>query len=194
VGNHFLQGGVQAQRFLLNVIGGSNPTGLLTFPNLLQFAQGVPSAFTGVLPCCNNAFTSLRQFYVGTYLQDSYKVTPNLTLNFGVRWEFMSEQVERFNRFLNWYPVLGGDGACAATISCFPAFPAFPFPASFSEPGLVYPATNLFPGNNSGNWMPRLGFAWNVFGSGKTSVRGALACFTIRFRLTPVIPRHFSPP
>ncbi len=194
VGQHFLQGGVQFQRFFVS----NNPTGAtdgsLTFPSLLSFAQGVPSTFLGIVPCCANAFRVQRQFYIGTYLQDSYKIRSNLTINVGLRWEFMSIAQERHNRFVDWYPVLGGDGACAATVTCFPAFPAFPYPASFSEPGLVYPASSISPINHSGNWGPRVGFAWNVFGSGKTSVRGGFGLFYNQITINPgATPPYYVP-
>ena len=56
-------------------------------------------------------------------------------------------------------------------VVCYPSIPN-PFPTSINQPGLVYPAGNAFAVNNSGNAAPRLGFAWNVFGSNRTSVRG----------------------
>ena len=183
LGKHFLQWGIQVQRILSDELDGNDPAGTLLFNSLLQFAEGSTASvagsgaatYSGYAPGSNSQ-RSYRQTYLGTYVQDSYKITPNLTLNGGIRWEILTNPTESHDELNQWYPVLGGDGACPGSV-CFPSFPAAPYPASFSEPGLVYPASNVFVKNNSGNWAPRAGFAWNVFKSGKTSVRGGFGMY-----------------
>ncbi len=189
IGKHFLQGGFQLQRIMSNELDGNDPAGVLLFNSLLQFAEGTTAAlpatattaavaaasYTGYAPGSNSQ-RSYRQTYFGIYAQDSYKMRPNFTLNAGLRWELLSNPTESHGLLTQWYPIAGGDGACPNSV-CYPTFPSLPYPASFSEPGLVYPASNVFTKNNSGNWAPRIGFAWNVFGSGKTSVRGGFGMY-----------------
>ena len=44
------------------------------------------------------------------------------------------------------------------------------------------------------NFAPRLGFAWDVHGNGKTAVRGGVGHFFLRERLTPVLSIATNPP
>ena len=90
----------------------------------------------------------LEPSYAG-YAQDSYKLKPNLTLNLGLRYEWNSTPSEARNRFTNF------DIADGTLISA---------PQPF--------------GTNNKNFEPRVGFAWDPFKDGRTSVRAGYAILT----------------
>ncbi|MGB0036473.1 MAG: TonB-dependent receptor [Candidatus Acidiferrales bacterium] len=83
------------------------------------------------------------------YAQDSFKWKPNFTFNFGLRYEWNSTPSEALDRFTN-----------------------FDIPT-----GSLVPAPQPFHTNNK-NFEPRIGFAWDPFNDGKTSVRAAYAIMT----------------
>jgi hypothetical protein len=91
------------------------------------------------------------------YAMDDWKVTPTLTLNLGLRWEYEGGITDRFDMISNFDP------SAAYTIN-----------GVATRGGLAFPAVNgLSRGHRDAewtNWQPRLGFAWQV--RPRTVVRG----------------------
>jgi outer membrane receptor protein involved in Fe transport len=99
-----------------------------------------------------------RYHEYGFYGQDSWKVRSNLTLNFGLRYEFNGVPFETSNTFSNLYQDPSG-------------FAPFTFQA-------VGPGTGrLLYSNDYHDFEPRVGFSWDPFKNGKTSLRAGFGIF-----------------
>ncbi len=72
-----------------------------TGSSLASFLLGLPSSAFRYL---GDASVLQRTNIWGTFLQDSFKVTPKFTLNFGIRWDFTEPVKEEFNRYGSFDP------------------------------------------------------------------------------------------
>jgi hypothetical protein len=137
----------------------------------------------------------------GAYVNDNWHVTPQLTLNLGLRYDAMPHAYERYNQFANFVPAdynygLGNPVAADGTID--PAQLTVFNGQSFYLNGIREAGVGGFPigavKNNYDTIGPRVGFAYNVGGDQKTVVRGGLGLFYERVQGNDVYNAALNPP
>lgn len=147
-GKHSFKIGGEARRFLNNNF--SLDTGTFSFANTNAFLAGTANGFSVTL---GNGFSSISQGAFGFFIQDNYKFRKNLTFELGFRYDANLSPTERFNRFVNFNPAT--DSLVAVNNGIAPVYHT-----------------------NNKNFQPRVGFAYDPFKDGKTSIRGAYAVLT----------------
>ena len=153
----------QSQNFQTDpqVIFTATYTGL----SLADFMIGRENTFTQGSPNAG----SPRTIEADAYLQDDWKVTKRLTLNLGLRWDPYLPFKDELNRLAQFHP--------GQQSTVFPTAPA-----GYLFPGDAGVATNTVPAKWA-NFAPRVGFAYDPFGDGKTSIRGGAGIFYSDIRL-----------
>ncbi len=118
----------------------------------------------------------LRRFYSGAYVQDDWKLTPKLTLNLGLRWDYFSFMEDKFGDNANLIPGPGMSGG----IFLIPDTRANLLPSTFTsalnKDGIRVMSNGLHVGSpQKTNFGPRFGFAWQA--TSKLVVRGGYGIF-----------------
>jgi hypothetical protein len=140
------------------------------------------------------------------YGQDNWKVLPRLTLNLGIRWDAMPHVYEKNNRTSNFIPgdfnPADAQSPSAANGSLDPTGPGFSQPPGAPVPfylnGVQLAGVNGFPRglvkNSYGTVGPRVGFAYDLFGNGKTVIRGGFGMFFERVQGNDIYGTDTNPP
>jgi len=118
-------------------------------------------------------FKHNRNTFSGVYIQDNYRVARRLTLNLGVRYEPALAWRDVGDR---WSQVNLAAMAANTISKVYPNAPPgvfFSTANGISDPGMPRNALNA----NLKGFAPRVGFAYDVFGDGRTGVRGGFGIF-----------------
>lgn len=119
------------------------------------YGFGFPGAF---IQGFGNPFSGVKNKPLSLFAQDSWKVRPNLTFNYGIRYDLeLTDTIA---------PVAFRDPLTGISLS------ASDLQAAQDAIGVQ----QGFP-RDKNNWAPRVGFAWDIKGNGKTIVRGAYGIF-----------------
>ena len=132
-------------------------------------------------------FGSFKFFQTEAYLQDSWKMSRKLTLEYGVRWAYLGPTFT-YGKYLQnyWDPSLYNP-AQAVSINTAPGLTNSSIIPNSGNPynGMVQEGQGIpkgFAQHRFNNWSPRLGFAYDPTGSGRTAIRGGAGVFYERIR------------
>ena len=147
-GRHTIKAGGLVERYQDNMVNPTFSLGIFTFADLAAFLGNRAASFVGLTP--EAQFDRYWRFTLfGVYAQDDFQIAPRLTLNGGVRYEFSTMPRERYDR----------DSALPDLMASQPT---------------IGP---LYRNPTYTNVSPRGGFAWDVFGDGRTSLRGGYGLY-----------------
>jgi hypothetical protein len=148
-GIHSLKFGFTFERDYENYTQSYVTGGLFGFGSLNQFLANQPNFFLSLIPP-NHSIKGLAQSILGGYVQDDIRVRPQLTFNLGVRYEMSTVPTEKHGKLSTLRAQLDPTTHIGGPI--------------FQNPTLR-------------DFAPRVGFAWDPFHDGKTSVRGGFGQF-----------------
>lgn len=115
----------------------------------------------------------LRENYLGAYIQDSWKVTPRLSVSYGVRYEPYQAPYAKYGWFAHFNPAQFSANSTSQVYVNAPAGLSFPGDAN-------YLAGNSPTYSKYNNWVPRIGVVWDPFGNGRMTLRASYGMFSDR--------------
>src|SRR5262249_54232059 len=149
-GKHSIKAGFAFERIDSDLLLGAGPNGVYRFNTLADFLGNRPTS----LQFQYGELTprALRQNVFGAYVEDDYRPIGNLTVNLGVRYEPASVPIEADGKLAN-LRTLGS--------------------------AQTYGGDPLFRNPTLANVEPRVGIAWDPFGTGRTAVRAGVGVFDV---------------
>src|ERR1700730_5972120 len=169
-GAHTLKFGGGIERMRYNYEAFQNQGGVWKFHNIRDFLTNNAYHFESGIP---RTFSPrhLRQTLFGGYVQDDWRFRPNLTLNLGLRYEMVTVIKDTEGKITSLLNISDPAPQCGVQYTT-PNFPPYPG-TRCSSVGPYY------SNPTKRNFEPRIGFAWDPFRDGKTSVRGGFGIYDV---------------
>ena len=153
--------------------------------DLASFLLGIPVA-SGSSIIDNPQEYDVTSSYHGFFVHDDWRITPKLTLNLGLRYDFETGYTESEGRTVVDFDRTAASPIAAQVLANYNAITPAGVPITQFQNlagGLLF-ASDPSQANQSSdknNWQPRIGFAWSP--DGKTVVRGGFGIFTSPFQI-----------
>ncbi|HWR17733.1 MAG TPA: hypothetical protein VN577_23085 [Terriglobales bacterium] len=133
-----------------------------------------------------------RQWEIMPWVQDDWRVTNNLTINIGLRYEWRPWPVSANNSIAN---IVLPPGASTATLLLSgPCVPDAVRRCQTTLPSSIAPNRSTFDGNDNNNFAPRIGFAYRLGSSGRTVIRSAYGIFYQERNFSGLTSLSYNPP
>ena len=178
-------------------------------PGQCNFGNGLADAMFGIPTSWirgNSGYISGAGSEYDFFAQDSWKARRNLTLTFGLRYEYNSLVTDKYDHFAGFdfnkgMVMVAGRGAVTLEnfVGTSPANTASGFPVGQFEPaGTEYLGSTsqnrALQHPDMNNFAPRIGFAWQPFGSTKTVFRGGYGVYYDQMVGELYFQKSFNPP
>lgn len=145
-GRHDIKFGYEYRRTTITLSQDNTFRGKFSFSDLSSFLQGIPS---GGKIAQGDTRRHTFENNQGFYIQDSFRWTPRLTVNYGLRWDYFGVMNEKSNLFYRYDPAGAG---------------------TLNQVGQLYD-------KDYNNFAPRIGVAYDVTGKGRTVIRAGWGLF-----------------
>jgi hypothetical protein len=146
-GKHDVKFGYEFRRTTIAQVFDHDFRGTLSFSSLTTFLEGIPDGGGSQIQGDTERHT--YQNSDGLFIQDSFRMTPRLTLNYGMRWDYFGVTGEKGGQF---------------------------YTVDYANGGNNVPTSQLY-GKDLNNFAPRVAAAYDVTGQGKTVVRAGWGLF-----------------
>ena len=179
-GTHTIKIGGGVERMQYNPEAFQEPGGRWKFSSLSNYLQGIPSSWEAGLPNTVSP-REMRQTLFGAYITDDWKARSNLTFNLGLRYEMttvLKDAQGKFGSLVNIAEPTAGT-TVDSNLRCGKSFAGFPGVAA--QAGTSCDSVGPYYANPTlRNFEPRIGFAWDPFRDGKSSVRGGFGIYDVQ--------------
>jgi hypothetical protein len=152
VGRHDFKFGYEFRRTTINLVQNNNFRGKLSFGDFTSFVEGIPSGGSQASGYSNRHEAENSQ---GLYVQDSFRWTKRLTVNYGLRWDYFGVPSEKNNLFYQLTPANGG---------------------TLVQVGAGGGPSSLY-NKDYNNFAPRFAVSYDLTGKGETVVRAGWGMF-----------------